>query len=647
MSAEQAFLSLAELLVCVARDRPVQIWFDDLDRGSLECEFVGWVLDEPSMPLHIVATGVSDFAGCGWLDRAEVDVVDVPPLSDIEIEVMLHKHVHLPPGIAARVIERAGGSPLFALQLMDHWMARGAIKSVGGRLVMEDHEEELPANINLLWSRRVAHVVRRMPDPDLAMRTLEVAAVLGEVFEQDALTDVCSELGFSRCDGLEDLMESHGLWRRNASGFAFCHRLLRESVLRSAEERPAFASTHAACARIIGRLYQAQHPQIALRIAHHLSEAGQWQAAIVAARHAAKVARQSFDVRALLMCTASWERCLDGMKVSHTASQRIDQWTMRSYAYLLDAAPENRRVGFSLLEQAKAALSGASRIKDRARYAARAAIAALYGYMPTTNAYADVVAVLESTLDDELRFECEVSAARLAGANGDVPKMNDHATRAWGAATSPLETMQALQILARGHLELGDVDLAHDAIEKARHLALAANAVVAEARCLETAGFIADAREDFDAAVQCHTEALRLFTLATPRTSYPHVEREYLARALLAAGRFEDAYQQLGKVRHAYELGKTGYNTHFHEALVAACLGLGRYAEAQRWLAPAVAFTGHRHHELHWRALAIGVNLAARAGQASFEKSLRETLSSLVGHEEAERWISRTKEVGR
>jgi len=638
---EQVFSSILALLRIVAVDRPVQIWFDDLDRGEIEQKFVGWLLEEETpLPVHIVATGISSFESVEWLHTDACWVADVSPLTDSSIEQILQKHVHLPPGVSGRVVEYAAGSPLFALQLLDDWMDRGLIRNDGGRAALQVSDDILPRDIEVLWRRRIDKCASGTASADATKMNLEVASLIGEVVETRVLEAICDELGVPYVANLRETMIESRLAIPTDTGFAFGHRLLRESLLVAARSREDFAAMHGACARVIGRFYQAGHPQIALRVADHLSQAGQWHAALVAAKHAASQSRLGFDVGALRMCADAWKRCLDGMGVANDSPQRIDLWTMRSYTFLLDAAPENREKGFDLLRRAASALNKKSRASRQARYAARAGIAALYGYMPLDLAYVALQKVLSNpSLDAATLYECEIAAARVCGALADTDSMLQHATVAWGVAETPLETMQALQVLARCQLERGDLESATSAVDQATQIADRLNLVVAQARCLETSAFIADAQDEFDLAAEAHRKAVKLFELAVPRTSYPYIQREYLGRALLAGGHYQAAYDELQQVHKSYQLGKASFHTSFHEALVAACLGVGRISEAKKWLGPACDFEGCRTHELHWRALAIGTTLARRASVPEIEDRLAETLVDLIADEAAQKLL--------
>ena len=180
------------VLGALTRERPVLLWLDDVHCSTESLEFAHYILshqDDDTYPLCVVCTVPDLLESDAALTRLEavealdnVEQLDLEPLSDEEMRDLVGRMLGLSSALAELVVERTAGSPLFAVQLVEDWVARAALKlGPDGFAAPEEVALQIPDDIHATWQRRVDDVLERGNTPTASRIALEIAATLGVI----------------------------------------------------------------------------------------------------------------------------------------------------------------------------------------------------------------------------------------------------------------------------------------------------------------------------------------------------------------------------------------------------------------------------------------------------------------------------------
>lgn len=248
---------VARALVRRARRRPLVLQVDDaqwaLDTLGLVEELLG-----TDHPILLVLTERPSAVGASaeaaqhldrLLARPESRRVPLGPLPASDQSALLRSMVPLAESVAERLVERSGGNPLFALQLLgdqaerEQLEARGAVYSL-----RSDAQDALPGSIRDLWTRRLDTALGADPH---RRRSLWLAATLGLEVDGAEWTVACGCADVDIDPRVLDALVHAGLVSVDAprlgGGWAFSHHLLREALLAEAEAEGWLTAAHAAC----------------------------------------------------------------------------------------------------------------------------------------------------------------------------------------------------------------------------------------------------------------------------------------------------------------------------------------------------------------------------------------------------------------
>ncbi len=283
------------------------LWLDDLTREAA------------SLAEHIVAQGegriliisTARTEGLGAAAAAEVgETLEIEPLLDREISALARRLLGLRPELAADLASRAGGSPLFALQIVGAWLRAGALVSTPDGFGLAP-SASLPKELGDVWDQRIEATLQGRPDRD--RRALQLATLLGIEVDQRTWRRACkATLGRVPDAAFVDALLRGGLAvdasAKGRPAWRFVHGLLTESLRAGipASDGPAL---HHACATALQRSGTSDRGRIAL----HLVEAGRFEEAIDHALAAAEVA----------MWTSAWDQVLHLTDVVANAADRL------------------------------------------------------------------------------------------------------------------------------------------------------------------------------------------------------------------------------------------------------------------------------------------------------------------------------------
>jgi tetratricopeptide (TPR) repeat protein len=337
-----------------SRERPVLIRVEDAQ----------WAPDALAFVAELLASGLPALAVLGVSDDAlrerpvdavtiaalaahpAAETVTLAPLDDALHAELVGGLLGLSSALAADVTRRTSGNPLFAVQLVGDWVARGILE-VGeeGFVLAPGADAALPDDIHALWLRRVG---RAVGGASAALASVERAAALGPVVDGEEWARAAALSGLPLPSALGPALELHGLLRRDGPAWAFCHGMLVESLARNARDGGRWEDHHRACA---AALVPGAHG-IAERVAGHLEAAGDLEAALAPAFAAAWERFESSDYAASLALLDRRDAWIDRLALPEADPRRAWGWLRRSR--VLSRMARVREAG-PLIDRAEAA----------------------------------------------------------------------------------------------------------------------------------------------------------------------------------------------------------------------------------------------------------------------------------------------------
>jgi serine/threonine protein kinase/tetratricopeptide (TPR) repeat protein len=291
-SKREMLVLLRRTLVRLARRRPLVVWLDDAHHGLEPLLFARlFAEDEPpeAAPILVVATVNPDAAGpamaeqLGQRRRAPgVQELALGPLPPPEHHLLVRQLLPLDDDLAAQVEERTAGNPLFAVQLVGGWVDQGRLEpSERGFRLGQAEDSALPEDLMAVWADRVRAFLAGPHRSVHDAPALELAAALGPGLRDLEFWGVCDVAGLApKLELLDDLLDD-GLARGQREGstdtFDFAHAMLRDILLKQAEDGDRLQAHHLACARFLG--FEGG-PGRTERMARHLLAAGRPQEAL-------------------------------------------------------------------------------------------------------------------------------------------------------------------------------------------------------------------------------------------------------------------------------------------------------------------------------------------------------------------------------
>ncbi|MCO4770650.1 MAG: hypothetical protein KDA24_11520, partial [Deltaproteobacteria bacterium] len=276
---EAVFAVLARFLERVANQRPLILWLDDVQWSFEAMAFLDWFRlrqgTHPSAVL-VVATVRDDLLRgapaveelIDELEPTTVRFLRVPALDKEATQELVTELLFLSGDLADQVVDRCGGTPLFAVQLVGDLVARGALRATPqGFALVEGAEPTVPDDIHQLFDTAVDSALRRA-GPHARAR-VELAAALSQPASHSELDAASEVLGIPSGSRALERLTRRGLVSRSSGGWTFVHVLLRESIARRARDEGRWGRAHLACAEALKKL--AAPPE---RVGRHLAAGG-------------------------------------------------------------------------------------------------------------------------------------------------------------------------------------------------------------------------------------------------------------------------------------------------------------------------------------------------------------------------------------
>ncbi|MCP4867853.1 MAG: protein kinase [Proteobacteria bacterium] len=244
--AQERHALLTRYLARLAVDRPLVLLLDDLHHGPDSQAFVDHLLNsEQEAPILVLASVrtealaansalasvVNDLLAHPRSERLPLDALDRE-----EASALVRELLGLEPDLAAQVEARSSGNPLFAVQLVGDWVARGLLENGdrGFRLV-PGKDAGFPASLLEVWEGRLEQLLEGRPDDEVF--ALELAAVLGQAVDPFEWRDACYIADIAVPTALvDDLLRLRlAVPSGTLGGWSFVHGMLREALERKAD----------------------------------------------------------------------------------------------------------------------------------------------------------------------------------------------------------------------------------------------------------------------------------------------------------------------------------------------------------------------------------------------------------------------------
>jgi len=341
-SPEERYAVARRALERVGTRRAVVLWLDDVHWGADSLAFATHLLKarfSAPCPTVIVATAQLDVleerpTEAAWLEQVlameGVERHDIGPLPETYRSALVRELLGLDGDLAAQVEQRTAGNPLFAIQLVGDWVARGVLEpGQQGFQLRSGAKADLPDDLHQVWTAHLDRLLRNRPAQHAV--GLELAAVLGQEVESEEWLAACSEAGCPAPTGLVDELLARRLARTGEGGprigWGFVHGMLRESLVRRAKDGGRLVDHHRACARA---LLLREGAQVTERQARHLIAAGELEAALGPLLLAAEEDRNRGDYGRAVELLVLRDQTLERLGVSQADPRWGEGWILRT-----------------------------------------------------------------------------------------------------------------------------------------------------------------------------------------------------------------------------------------------------------------------------------------------------------------------------
>ncbi|MFN2525297.1 MAG: AAA family ATPase [Actinomycetota bacterium] len=339
---EEAFWALRQLLAQVADERPVVLVIDDLQWAEPTLlDLLEYLTDgftaAPVMLLCLARPEFLELRPAWGGGRANTWSASLGPLDQADSELLIESLIgrnSLPGAAQTRILEGAGGNPLFIEETLEMLIDDGLLESEDGRWVASSDLSRLqiPPAIHAVLAARLDHL------PGEQRAVLECASVVGKVFHRDAVAALLPP-GFRDLDAiLQDLLRkgliATGTLNIDPPGtFRFIQSLLRDATY-AGIVRTERAQLHEGHAAWLEKSLTEESRESDEAIAYHLQQAYRYrreespetelrELADRAGRWLAAAGRKAFDAWDMAGAAALLDRALDFFSAEDPARLKL------------------------------------------------------------------------------------------------------------------------------------------------------------------------------------------------------------------------------------------------------------------------------------------------------------------------------------
>ena len=334
---------LDRLVSRLCDERPVLIWIDDAQWGSMALDCMRYILRRNSKrPIYLVLTARIEERGHRFEERisdlesdtgtASFDRLRIDPLGFDDHAELVQRMLPLDEETVERVCERTEGNPLFAVQIVQDWVARDRLRNTdSGFQLAKGAVDRLPDAVHDIWMRRIEDVIASL-DPvehDAARRALQLAAALGRRVERDEWREVCSARDVAPPELLIERLVEAGLAQARPDGMSFIHGMLVESIERWALSEGHWRDDKRLCASTIEKMYPDRPDRTALRRVDYLMAAGDTEAALEPLNQAMEMEAGGDGNLAIERHLERRAEMMDRLGIPNEDRRRVQNWLNR------------------------------------------------------------------------------------------------------------------------------------------------------------------------------------------------------------------------------------------------------------------------------------------------------------------------------
>ena len=513
-------------LLQLSEGRPIVIWLDDVQWGSQSMLWARELLtasDPP--PVLCVMTIRDDGLEAGhWVFEAMRELEALPvhaatvaleSLDEARHIELVEKMLGLSPSLARHVAARTQGNPLFATQLVNHWVARGELMDgEQGLDVQEGALLELPDDIYELWNQRIEHLVLGFGEGNReeVLGAVSLAAVLGDRVSQDEWERLCQGAQVRMWPGLVARMLARGLAAQLDGGWMFTHGMLREALARRAREQRQWVPWNELAERVLASASSSL--ESVSRRAYHCMESCQWERAFELYDQTVQFFIESGYTDQLRHILVQMERCLSMLELDE--GSRLGVRLMCSKARATRIGAFERAPGLELAQRAAELSLAHGYSLEWAD--ARAACSVVWGDMGD---YAQAVMGLQDATEQYERLGKPLQQARSAlrlGVCLDMMREFDGALKTLSDILPVLKELGDVELLAKHHqaragvfMALNKIDEAAMELEHASEFAARSGNPLSVAHTWNMRGHLFMAHDDLPNARRAYTRASELY----------------------------------------------------------------------------------------------------------------------------------------
>lgn len=334
--------NIVALLRVLAINRPLILCLDDLHWSSEAAELVTHLLKERDLPIFVIATVGSEAAPQSSpvmkaLRECAARFIDLQPMTPTEQRMLVRYLLPLAPEFVEEVAARTAGNPRFAVEILGDLVDRGALVWQGGSFSPEPGQRlVLPDSLHHTWADRLERVIRKLGShPEEARQAIELAACFGQVIERAEWEAACQLAGVGFTAELIELFAREGLIVGIGDGRkgAFRHEMLRESILRMAEEGGRLPEHHRLCLEVLDTLYPHADSSLLERRARHMIGAGRAEEVIEALIERASGYAHERLHAGMMRCANLIGDALEALGAEADDPRRIRLWVIHAWAH--------------------------------------------------------------------------------------------------------------------------------------------------------------------------------------------------------------------------------------------------------------------------------------------------------------------------
>lgn len=374
-TAERYAVAL-RLLDSLVEERPVLLWFDDVQWGQDSVRFVRQALRQErdfARPILFLCTRSRSSPDMRpaveesiqlLLDEADCHELPLGTFTADEQRTLVKRLLDLDDELAEAVAVRTEGTPLFAVQLVGDWVQRGVLQPAAKGFRLDPNEPGLlPEGIYQVWSTHLEHLLRSFTAG--ARLALEIAAAVGHDVDDAEWEAICELTHFDQPAQLVGALVKRRLAVRSEQGWTFIHGMLRECLVKQARETDRLRHHHLQAVEVIEAVHGQSSPGVSERIGRHYYAADQFESAMKPLNRGAGEKTETGDFGVAVDLLDLSEEAASHLKLGDEDERVVEAWLGKARIHYLQGTWTE---GFHWAEKAEEAArrSGSQRTRCRA-----------------------------------------------------------------------------------------------------------------------------------------------------------------------------------------------------------------------------------------------------------------------------------------